>query len=329
MRFSTLIEKQILMKNEIRKAVAIEKSLEDAIFEHFEKAWDAFDAHDWATADTLINKAWTLLPEPKFNNACTTMVLEAMHEFLTKTGKISQLETLFCQWTADLETSGYFIHQTKPFILLAEIYLFKGDFDQAKLQFAKAKKYKASKRDFAEKPAFYFDIMQGKITDNSEIKQLFDKALSANALHTETPTIDEPTNEKIDQLAEQGNEAFDHENYREAIALWEKALNLVPEPQHFYAQSQWLYVSIGDAFFALNDFTAALTHFENAKSNVMENGYHNPFLCLRLGQCFLETGDSDNAKEFLLRAYMIEGEAIFNEDDPKYFDFLKNNVALL
>lgn len=32
--------------------------------------------------------------------------------------------------------------------------------------------------------------------------------------------------------------------------------------------------------------------------------------------------------ENLLRAYMLEGKEIFEEDDKKYFEFLKANVGL-
>ena len=53
---------------------------------------------------------------------------------------------------------------------------------------------------------------------------------------------------------------------------------------------------------------------------------------LRLGECCLEIGDEKNATEYLLRAYMMEGEEIFeldedgNGDGKKYFDFLKSHV---
>lgn len=50
------------------------------------------------------------------------------------------------------------------------------------------------------------------------------------------------------------------------------------------------------------------------------------FILLRLGQCFLETNNTEQAKEFLLRTYMIEGKAIFEEENEKYFQFLKANI---
>lgn len=69
-----------------------------------------------------------------------------------------------------------------------------------------------------------------------------------------------------------------------------------------------------------------MSFFQKAIANIEENGYHNPFILLRLGQSFLENNDTKQAKEFLLRAYMLEGENIFEEEDEKYFQFLQTNV---
>lgn len=55
---------------------------------------------------------------------------------------------------------------------------------------------------------------------------------------------------------------------------------------------------------------------------------------LRLGESCLELGDEKNALEYLLRAYMIEGEDIFTPDEngedngTKYFDFLRSHIDL-
>ena len=74
---------------------------------------------------------------------------------------------------------------------------------------------------------------------------------------------------------------------------------------------------------------AVLTGTEGILSG---DGYGNPFIMLRLGECCLEIGDEKNAVEYLLRAYMMEGKEIFEPDEDgeddgqKYFDFLKTHV---
>ncbi len=61
-------------------------------------------------------------------------------------------------------------------------------------------------------------------------------------------------------------------------------------------------------------------------------GYGNPFVMLRLGECCLEIGDEKNVAEYLLKAYMFERREIFepdedgSDDGKKYFDYLKTNA---
>ena len=49
---------------------------------------------------------------------------------------------------------------------------------------------------------------------------------------------------------------------------------------------------------------------------------------LRLGECYLEQGDKEKAKDYLLKAYLLEPDGIFYGEEDKYFDFLKANVDL-
>ncbi len=44
---------------------------------------------------------------------------------------------------------------------------------------------------------------------------------------------------------------------------------------------------------------------------------------MRLGQCSYELG-RDDAKEYLLRAYMLAGEEVFEYEDPKYLGSIKD-----
>ncbi len=134
--------------------------------------------------------------------------------------------------------------------------------------------------------------------------------------------------EKIEELSEQGNDFFDKDEFKQAIEIWQQALSLIPNNHNLYAESQWLYTSIGDAFFYLDDYERALISFKKAKENIESNAYINPFIMLRLGQCYLENKQTEDATEYLLRAFMIEGEDIFEDEDEKYFNFLKENVDL-
>ena len=133
---------------------------------------------------------------------------------------------------------------------------------------------------------------------------------------------------KLDELAEQGNTFFDYGKLDEALKVWSKGLEMIPEPHNCYAESVWFLASIGDIWFSQREYKKALECFEAARTNLSGEGLNNPFILLRTGQCCFETGDVDAAAEFLLSAYMLEGEEIFDEDNEKYFEFLQNREEL-
>jgi len=139
--------------------------------------------------------------------------------------------------------------------------------------------------------------------------------------------------EKLDELAMQGNEYADEEKYDDAIQIWEKALDMIPkEQQHLCGQAVWFEACIGDMYFQKNMFAKAFENFDAAVKNLSGEGTTNPFVLLRLGECYLELGDEKNATEYLLRAYMMEGKEIFFDEDSeecgeeKYYEFLRTHV---
>ena len=102
------------------------------------------------------------------------------------------------------------------------------------------------------------------------------------------------------------------------------AFDALPEPQTQFEAATWLLGSIGDANFQIADFEAGRDNLANAMH--CPGAIGNPFLHLRLGQCQLELGDEDRAADELTRAYMGAGHEIFEEEDPKYFTFLKTRL---
>lgn len=319
------------MKNDIRVAVGIPGELENEIFDLTDEAAELLEEGKAEAASEKIQLAWGKLPEPKYNTPVSHMVLCELIPLLNATGKYEEALQAVKDWILDLETCGYKIYHTIPYILHGETLLFLGNPDLAKEAFYQAVKYGATKRDFNDKPAFYFDIAKKKLTVNEEIMELFRKevlALSIPILRTEAAAISEELSERIEELSEQGNDLFDEEKFRECIKVWSEALALIPHPQNLYGETFWLETSIGDCYFMLNEYEQSQVHFLNAKGNIETNAYENPFVMLRLGELFFEFGHFNEAKEFLLRAYMLEGEELFETEEEQYFNFLKDNVKL-
>ena len=86
----------------------------------------------------------------------------------------------------------------------------------------------------------------------------------------------------------------------------------------------WILTAIGDANFLDNDFQAGVDNLSNAMHCAGAIG--NPFIHMRLGQCLFEIGSLDRAADELTRAYALEGDEIFSEDDPKYLKFRKTRI---
>lgn len=137
-------------------------------------------------------------------------------------------------------------------------------------------------------------------------------------------SMDDKSYQIIQELCEQGDELVDEEQYDAAIEKYNKALSLIPEPKYYYEAATWVYTAIGDALFWQNSYKQALKMFQEALK--CPDGIGNPFILLRIGECFFETGSFDNAKNYLLQAYMVEGEEIFENDDDKYFEFIKDLI---
>ena len=127
----------------------------------------------------------------------------------------------------------------------------------------------------------------------------------------------------IDEYAEEGNSLFDDERYDEAIKVWQEALGMLGEPLNMQSEAVWFCTSIGDALFIRGQYGEAYRYLYDAKSNLSGEGADNPFVLMRLGQCSYELG-RDDAKEYLLRAYMLAGEEAFEYEDPKYIGLIKD-----
>ena len=114
--------------------------------------------------------------------------------------------------------------------------------------------------------------------------------------------------DRIEELSETGNEAMESEDYAKAISCFQEALDILPEPKEDWEAYLWLVGSIGDAHFMMGNYGKSLEFFRKCY-NIGETD--NPFILLRLGENYLEMEDETNATEFLLRAYMLEGEKDF------------------
>lgn len=138
--------------------------------------------------------------------------------------------------------------------------------------------------------------------------------------------INDKIYDEISLLCSKGDKLVDDSKYDEALAEYRKALNLLPKPVEQWEAAVWIYTAIGDTYFWKKEYESAIKYLFNAYNS--SNGFSNPFINLRIGECFFELNNPDKATEYLLRAYMMNGKEIFGDEEEKYFKHLSLNVKL-
>jgi hypothetical protein len=136
--------------------------------------------------------------------------------------------------------------------------------------------------------------------------------------------LDPTIYKRLQDFCDEGDRLAADRKYKDAIAAYNQAWKLIPEPATEWEASTWMLGAIADACFLGGFFTSAQEALEYAMH--CPNAIGNPFLHLRLGQCCFEKGALDRAADELTRAYMGAGSKIFENDDAKYFEFLKTRI---
>lgn len=136
--------------------------------------------------------------------------------------------------------------------------------------------------------------------------------------------LDGKTHREIMGLCAEGDDLAEAERFPEALLRYRQALALLPDPPHSWEAATWIYAALGDALLSAGDLEDAQEAFEEALRCPEALG--NPFLHLRLGQLAFEAQDLDRAADELCRGFMAAGPELFEEEDPKYFAFLKTRM---
>lgn len=132
--------------------------------------------------------------------------------------------------------------------------------------------------------------------------------------------------EKIIFLCKQGDDLAKSGDLDSARQKYIAALKLLPENHREWDAATWIYVAIGDTHFRVGNYEKAFKCFFNAVQ--CPKGLGNPYIHLRLGQLYYESGNLEKAADELTRAYMGAGLDIFMEDDAKYLEFLETKIEI-
>ena len=131
---------------------------------------------------------------------------------------------------------------------------------------------------------------------------------------------------RIEALCADGDRLAEAHEFDDAVAKYNAAWSMVPEPRTDWNASTWILAAIGDACFLGGYQTSAREALEYAMH--CPGGIGNPFIHLRLGQTLFDAGEQDRAADELARAYMGAGADIFADQDERYLEFLRTRMAI-
>lgn len=132
----------------------------------------------------------------------------------------------------------------------------------------------------------------------------------------------------IEEKVKQAEESLVKKDFLNAVKTYKDALLDVPAPRAEYDITSEILFGIGEAHFFNGSYKKAYNAYMDSFN--AGDGLENPLTYLRLGQIFLDTQTSEkDATDNLLKAYMLGGKSVFEENSPpKYFEFLQSKVTL-
>lgn len=126
---------------------------------------------------------------------------------------------------------------------------------------------------------------------------------------------------KIAELSEKGDNYAEKEQFTSALKQYQEALAMLPEPKTDWEAATWLYVAIGDAWFNKQNLDDAMDAYQ--KALMSPDGTGNAYIWFCIGQVYFEQDNIPKAKLHFMSAYMLDGNEIFEEENPEYFALIK------
>jgi hypothetical protein len=130
--------------------------------------------------------------------------------------------------------------------------------------------------------------------------------------------------ENAERFLAEGDDLADAGEDTAALGRFQAAWSSLPEPRDEQESAVRILGAIADCHFHLGAWESC----REAAQHAFRCGadLDNPFLRLRIGQSLFELGDEQEAANWLVPAYLSEGRALFEQDDPKYLEFFRDRL---
>jgi tetratricopeptide (TPR) repeat protein len=141
------------------------------------------------------------------------------------------------------------------------------------------------------------------------------------------PTLNANIDKRVRQLCTEGYRLHDSGDFESALRRFYQAWTLIPKPQTQFEASGWVLTAIGDTYFAKRNYGAGIEALRSALFCPKAVG--NPFVHLRLGQCYLEQQLNEDADRHLARALYSGGVELFDKEALHYLDQARTAMTRL
>jgi len=118
--------------------------------------------------------------------------------------------------------------------------------------------------------------------------------------------------ESILKDLEHGNNCMDEKSYMQAFNFYSDALDKVPKEKEDWHISLDIYYALGESSFYQEEYNMAIYFFN--KALLSPDGLASWKVWFGLGKCFHKQNLKKEAQDAFIRAYMLEGKEIFNEN---------------
>lgn len=110
----------------------------------------------------------------------------------------------------------------------------------------------------------------------------------------------------------------------EALTTYKEALNLLPEPRDEWDIFTTIAVSIADCYYEKQQYAEADSYYAEALKS--GDGVSNPYVWYARGRNYVKLGDITAAKDALMRAYMLDGDDVFEIDDDEFKAYITEEI---
>lgn len=279
-----------MTEEEIKKIYLIQSMMDE---------WTTkFENGEYDGAWKLCMDAWDLLPEPKYKQSISWFMVLDIVKYAIETKHIEYADKfigLLFICALNRADSG------EREFWAGRLAYAKGDTDIAKELFALSLEKSEGRGIISRKEnQIYKELVQGKRKTAKSKSKL-----------------------PADELIGKADKAFAKENYEEAEELYLQGLDKIDklesdDTERYYRNA---YAGLGDYCFLRKEYESAKNYYFDAYNY----DYSNPYINMRIGECFVFLHDENNAKEYLMRAYSMAGEDVFRGNEP-FLDIIKELI---